>query len=96
MENKAQHQKRMSRDHKCILKKQNNNNNNNHDSGKRRKITFIYSRSKLKIFKHFIKKIKAKTQNQKKKDQIWKRNKIKEQIAFQSMMKLKTNLKFTK
>ena len=67
---KAQHQKRMSRDHKCILKKQNNNNNNNHDSGKRRKITFIYSRSKLKIFKHFIKKIKAKTQNQKKKDQI--------------------------
>jgi hypothetical protein len=37
------------------------------DSGKRRKITFIYSRLKLKIFKHFIKKIKAKTQNQKKK-----------------------------
>jgi hypothetical protein len=55
----------MSRDHKCILNKQ--NNNNNHDSSKRRKITFIYSRLKLKIFKHFIKKIKAKTQNLKKK-----------------------------
>jgi len=49
LEKKAQRQKKMSRDHKCILKKQNNNNNNNnnnnhHDSGIRRKITFIYSR----------------------------------------------------
>jgi hypothetical protein len=58
----------MSRDHKCILNKQ--NNNNNHDSGKRRKIIFIYSRLKLKIFKHFIKKNQSKNSKSKEKNQI--------------------------
>lgn len=50
----------------------------------------------IENIKTFYKKIKIKTQNQKNEYQIWNQNKIRGQIEFQSRVKLKINLKFTK